>query len=568
MYVLAAFVICVGALTINPVDEPLSPAIFDGTVASDEIRSLFYFDAPDLLKTQEAREQERAKVPDHYRTNTEIVKQQLQLLRERIETLRNEQPNVSRAIIQALKDSTRQQEPGSVVSKAVSIHAAALKELPEWEAYPEPDLLALWLTPDTASIPTRVFMDKEEDQPAPDADNVVWFTSEPTLTFTQSETMGTLAEEALEHVLTSGVRADTVTPAETEKTVVLVRSQSSGTLPAASEMAFSDIPDTEKARKLLSEWLTREAQQPVRGAEASERWARIHDGALAMAAPLVISTIQMDTDYTEDMRLRAAESVEPVLKQVEAGEIIQDRGKRWTKQSRSDVETYIRILTNEEHPLKKFLNSLFAHTILVLLVFLGLYKRVHLQHREETVAPQTAFHLALLLLCATLVIGRIISPFEPTGYVLPVAAGGILYAILVGPQRAALFGALAAALISAQYQYSWRLLLVSGAMTIAGAFSTFNVRRRSDMTAASLVATLVGVFALGAAILATDTLFNEISGLRNFSVHQHDIVLPANAITGPYHFHLSVVDQAGNVAEVERELYASDEEGHHDDHNH
>lgn len=65
-----------------------------------------------------------------------------------------------------------------------------------------------------------------------------------------------------------------------------------------------------------------------------------------------------------------------------------------------------------------------------------------------------------------------------------------------------------------------------------------------------------------------DTLFNEISGLRNFSVHQHDIVLPANAITGPYHFHLSVVDQAGNVAEVERELYASDEEGHHDDHNH
>jgi hypothetical protein len=66
-----------------------------------------------------------------------------------------------------------------------------------------------------------------------------------------------------------------------------------------------------------------------------------------------------------------------------------------------------------------------------------------------------------------------------------------------------------------------------------------------------------------------DTIFNEISGLRNYTVHHDVILVPENAETGNYHFYLSVVDQAGNVAEVERELYASDEEGHyHDDHEH
>lgn len=65
-----------------------------------------------------------------------------------------------------------------------------------------------------------------------------------------------------------------------------------------------------------------------------------------------------------------------------------------------------------------------------------------------------------------------------------------------------------------------------------------------------------------------DTVFNEISGLRNYTVHHDVILVPETAETGYYHFYLSVVDKAGNVAEVERELYTSDEEGHYDDHDH
>lgn len=61
-----------------------------------------------------------------------------------------------------------------------------------------------------------------------------------------------------------------------------------------------------------------------------------------------------------------------------------------------------------------------------------------------------------------------------------------------------------------------------------------------------------------------DSTFTEVSGLRNYTVHQHDIVVPETAEEGDYHFHLAVADQAGNVTEIEKDLVASHEEGEHE----
>lgn len=61
-----------------------------------------------------------------------------------------------------------------------------------------------------------------------------------------------------------------------------------------------------------------------------------------------------------------------------------------------------------------------------------------------------------------------------------------------------------------------------------------------------------------------DSTFNEVSGLRNYTVHQHDIIVPETAEEGDYHFHLAVADQAGNVTEIEKDLVASHEEGEHE----
>lgn len=512
---LIAFIICVAALTREPSMDVISPADFDSPVANREIRAMFYFESTDLQRTQEARDLEMAKVPDYYRINATVVQRQLRLLDERLEKLREEQQQVADAIVQALKESAKEQTPESIVTRVVSAHATSLKESPEWDDFPEPDLLALWLSPDTSSLPARIFVESGDDE---NPVSSVEFASDVALTFTKCEIMGNLASDALEYVLMSGVRPDALPLSNPNRKIVILRDRAASDLAVTSELTLPEVPESEQAGKDLSDWLTSRAQRAARDMATPDRWARIHDGAQALAQPLITPTIQEDKVYTEGARVRAAEAVPAVLKEVEAGEIIQDRGKRWTKQSRSDVQAYMQILSSEDHPVKQVLNTLTAHVILVLLVFWGLHKRVHFQEKGDSTPPQTAFNLGLLLLCATLVTGRIISYFEPTGYILPVAATGILFAILVGPQRAALFGALAAALVSAQYQYNWRLLLVAGAMTIAGAFSTYGVRKRSDMTAASLVATLVGVLAVGAAILATDTLFGDIFFRRIFMI--------------------------------------------------
>ncbi len=514
LYILVAFVVCVAALTFKSSRDSIPLSLLNSIVPNSEIRASFYFQAKDLARTQEAADLESAKVPEHYSINIQTVRQQCAILQEQIHKLRGEQSKLSAAVLEALHNSTQEQKTESIVDQAVSGYAALLKDDPEWKEYPEPDLLALWLTPDITNIPMRMFMNQDTGQGEGETETTVSFLSEPVLTYSQVEIMSKLAIEGLEHILTQGVRTDILSPKEAEQSIALIRSQASDAL----EIKFMDIPDKEKATKYLGEWLNEKAQQEAWDKEVSERWGRIHNGALALAAPLVIPTIRQDPDATRETRRLQVNSMPPILKDIEAGEIIQDRGKRWTKQSRSDVDTYLKILESNEHPGKQIFNTLFAHGILVLLVFWGLYKRVHLYHKEEMISPGTAFNLALLLLSVTLITGRIIFYFEPSGYALPVAAGGILYAILVGPQRAALYGALAAALVSAQYQYNWRLLLVAGAMTIAGAFSTSNVRRRSDMTAASLLATLVGVMAVGAVILASDTLLVDVMLRRIFMI--------------------------------------------------
>lgn len=517
-FALVLFVVCVAALTREPMVDVVTPTDLESPVANREIRAMFYFESVDLARTQEARDLEIAKVPDYYRINQSVLQQQLDLLREKIEKIKNERPGVSAAILKALEASVKNQTTELVAGKAASLYAAALKEKEDWADFPERDLLGLWLTPDATSLPTRVFVDSGETGAESSSATAKLFASESDLTFKKSDAMADLALEALENILMTGVRSAGLPPTQAERRVVILRTQTPDDLPITTELTLQDIPNPETAATNMNKWLLEKAQSAARDSASSDRWARTQEGALALAAPLIVPDIQEDKVYLESARIRAAEAVLPVLKEIEAGEIIQDRGKRWTRQSRSDVQTYMEILSSEEHPIKRLVNTLAAHIILVLLVFWGIHKRVQFHNEKNSVPPRTAFNLALLLLASILIIGRIISYFEPTGYVLPVAASGILYAILVGPQRAALFGALAAALVSAQYQYNWRLLLVAGAMTIAGAFSTYNVRKRSDMTAASLVATLVGVLSLGAAILATDTLFGDTFFRRIFMI--------------------------------------------------
>lgn len=50
-------------------------------------------------------------------------------------------------------------------------------------------------------------------------------------------------------------------------------------------------------------------------------------------------------------------------------------------------------------------------------------------------------------------------------------------------------------------------------------------------------------------------------GLKNALVHQHEIVVPADATPGAYHFHLTLADKAGNTVSIEEDILIKEPEG-------
>ena len=154
--------------------------------------------------------------------------------------------------------------------------------------------------------------------------------------------------------------------------------------------------------------------------ELQVEWAKLHDAGLPMVQPALVDTIRYDKVFMAGALERASESIAPVMKSIEPGEIIQDRGKRWTAQSRSDVNTYLSILENEQKPQQRIINILLSHMIVAAMVLAGLFRGMGLLRGANTETYSLAHvNLALLLMCITLIVGRIALYFQPTGYLLP-----------------------------------------------------------------------------------------------------------------------------------------------------
>lgn len=510
-----ALVVMTLALTREPKRESIIAEDIDTSKISDmEIRADFYFESVDIVATKEARDAAMAKVPFYYGVDREQEQNQLRLLRKQIELVNAERENVSKAVLEALRASTSDQTVESIVSVTVAESVNTLKQNPEWAALPEAPALALWLTPDLHSLPQRQFAPapvKQSKTQVPDAPQTVASLSpgEPVrLVFTFGDRLNDIAVESLEYVLSQGVRnpAEQVEPS---RRVVILRDAPVADQTVSSEIQWADVPDPEKADESLSERLLDMAKQAAQDTEEPAGWAKLHDAAFAMAKPCISPTLRHDAVYTAGARERAREGVQPVLRKIEAGEIIQDRGRRWTEQSRNDVKTYLELLQSEKKPSQRVFSMAVSNMIIVMLALFCLYRSAALAPGMEPEELSLQTNLALLLMCAMLIAGRIVSYFEPSGFILPVAAAGILFAILVNVRIAAMMSFLTAALVSVQYGYDWRLMAVGSAMSLAGVLSIFKVRRRSDMAGASLKAMAVGLLAITAVSLASDSLLNE-----------------------------------------------------------
>jgi len=511
LLVVGAFVVLVGAMTHEPkrtvlIEEDIGRSV----VAREDVRATFSFESVDLQATAEAEERAAAAVPEHYRIDRERVQRRLALLDDRIDRVREQRQPLGEAVLAALRASNAAQPAQDVVQKAVMDFATNLRTDPDWQGMPDAAELALWLRPDLDSLPERVFEEiADGDGPALVAQLAP---EEPgPLTFSLADNhLAPLARDTLAHVLHAGVRSPVLPPGGGDMRIIVLRDAPAGDLPLSSgERTLNELPEPSLATEHLSERLRDAARRKAQSASDIPEWAELHEAAYAMAHPLVTDTVQFDRVATTDARQRVRSEVPRTMRTIEAGEMIQEGGRRWNPQSIEDARTYARILQTDQQPAQRVVGSLAGHGLLVILVLLCLRRSMGLDGGRSGQGTWHQFNLALLLMCATLVIGRIAYYFQPSGFILPVAAAGILCAILVNGRMAMLVSALIAVMVSAQYGYDWRLLIVHGAMALAGVFSIYKVRKRSDMAAASLKATAVGVVCVVAITVAMDSLLSN-----------------------------------------------------------
>jgi putative nucleotidyltransferase with HDIG domain len=505
----------VAAMTREPRRDLLPiKDIESSVIAPQDIRAQFSFESVDLQKTREAQSEAAAKVPEYYRVDRDTVQSRMRLLEERIERVYEQRTAVAEAVRAALLASTPEETPSAIAARVVAEHAAKLKADAEWDQMPEASLLALWLMPDAESLPERRFsapveeaVDENQSAPAPTPPRVEELIDKGPISFSYGSQLADVAVEALEYVLSRGIRSTALPPGGGAKTIVLVPERPTAETLPKNETTLAEVPDVAAARDLLANRLRETAKRAAKDTAEPTEWAKLFEAALAMAEPELTDTIRFDEFATGRARTAAREAVVPIMKEIAAGEIIQEAGRRWTEQSRADAKQYTELLLENERPAQRVLSTAAAHLILVLMAVYALVRSIPLlRPARSTEGNWTYLLLALLLMTATLVAGRVVLYFQPTGFVLPVAAAAILCAILTNGRIAAMTAALTALLVSAQYGYDWRLMVVFGAMSLAGALSVQKVRRRGDMAAAALKATLAGLIAILAISLAQDAL--------------------------------------------------------------
>ncbi|MCC6142698.1 MAG: HDIG domain-containing protein [Candidatus Hydrogenedentes bacterium] len=510
----AAFVCIVATVTKYSHRDPMIEVLeneIDTQLSSREIRAAFDFETVDLEPTQRAQEEAIAEVPDYYRVDEIRVNAQLRALREQIAWIRDQRPAVQALVAETVAAAAPGQSPEDAVTKAVHEFARTLLADPETDLLLDEHVLAQWLMPDKDSLPraTAAPNAEAEGSESPESttrEAVLGEAAAPlVLTFHHSDTLGKLATEGLGAVLRTGVRPESLQPRESEKTIAVLRETPTADGHVTSETRFEEIIDPAGARDYLETYLAELAKNIAGGTE----WGTMSDVTLPVAAAFITDSLQYDAVYTDGARERARATVVPVKKKILASEKIQDGGSRWTAQSRSDAKVYLDLLRGDTHPLAQFVTGILANVILVALALACLQRSIVLFRGEMTTSETTLFQLALLLICGLLILSRIAFYFEPTGFMVPIAACGILYAILANVGLAVIVSFVTAGLVSAQYGYDWRLMVVGAAMSLAGAFSIVRVRRRSDMASASIAATLAGGLAIFAVILAMDKVADE-----------------------------------------------------------
>jgi cyclic-di-AMP phosphodiesterase PgpH len=523
--VAAAFVVLVAATVpfLGPAVTDDQPDIDFGAVAPKRIKAEFAFPTVDLRATRVAQDEAAAKVPGRYRADRARVDDLLAGFRKRCDAILAQRGALEKRVRAALLESDPAQPEGEVVDAATLAFATELSKKDDlFKTLGEPALLAEWLRAAPQSVPTRIMASAPQGEAGAGAAQTVKGIRNGEagpLSFAQAEGLAGLAGKALEYVLTDGVMAQGDAAKErarndSERSIVVLRDWTMDGQKKTEVYPLAEMPVSALALESLQERIALAAEeQSNQETDAPRDWERLKSAAFAMARLDLDATLAFDRPATEEALETARGQVEPQMKTVPRGGKIQEDGEPWAEQTISDYKTHQRLKQEGQEPIASATAVLVAHMILVGLVLAAQVRSLSLLTRRRHQVFRN-LSLSLLVMCGILVTGRLVSFFDPSGLLVPAPAGAILLAILTNGRLAAMNAVLTSSLLSVQYDHDWRLLVVSGAMSFAGVFSIFMVRRRSDMGSAAFKATFVGLLALAAITLATDTLLTEAAFRR------------------------------------------------------
>ena len=488
------------------------------SIASQSVVAAFSYQSENLDATREQREFAAIRVPNTWRINPERVESQLLTLQQRITSLRDRTPEVEAAVIEALRNSTSTQSVDALVDDTVRGLVTEWKSGPLEKGFPEVNEIVTWLRPDSDSLPKRVFeADNEENEGTTNRPTVGLDPEEGwEVRFSNLLPLTDLSAQGLEYLLVAGVKQQgSLIDVENENApdhLIIERSTTVGDLKVYEELPLGEVPDAISARDRLRVQISELAKGLQEEYEETfTDWERLEAAAFELAKLSLTDTLVYDRVSTEAAREKARQEVEPVLKDIEANQMLQEENYQWTSQSRHDVKEYWHLSQDISQQPGSLFAPLLANFIIVGLMISGMYRAVAALERGR-ISALKSINIMLLIIVGTAILGRILIFFEPTGLLVPVTASAVLLTILTSARLAALGSVIITIMLAVQYGQDWRLIIVSAGMCFASIMSIYQVRKRRDMTSAIVKATIIGAVT----VIATTLTMDVLGGLMTF----------------------------------------------------
>jgi putative nucleotidyltransferase with HDIG domain len=275
-------------------------------------------------------------------------------------------------------------------------------------------------------------------------------------------------------------------------------------------------------RDLDSLWDMRSARRDIRPRAMEEFGGQVKsnilEAAIIMAQNMILPNLTLNKNATEEKRIKAGDTVRSVFFQVKKGEMIVREGERIDENSLKKLNAQAQTQTHKHG----FMMALGSALILGILLCVG-YNAAHLHVPRFPSSNRDVLFLGVILASmfaltdiSTFIAGAIHKgfPYIPQGAVLygiPVAAGGMLVSIFLGPQIAMIFSFIVSVCCSFLMENSLQFFIYFSIGSLTAAHGMIHCKERGTQIRVGLLVGLVNMGVIIAINMFNETLFSAMA---------------------------------------------------------